>query len=142
MKRVFICSPYRADTDEELQANLVYARELCHVALRNDYAPFAPHLIYTQFLDDNDPVERSEGVRAGCIFMQACQELWFGTKRGLSEGMKFEIDHAIKWLGIPIFGVAFSHSGMVKTPMKQTKRWLTAHTNDKICRGVEVYSVK
>jgi len=115
MKRVFICSPYNAKTDEELQANLVYARELCHVAIKNDCAPFAPHLIYTQFLDDNDPVERSMGVRAGCIFMESCQELWIGVARGLSESMKLEIGYAAKFLGIPIFGVAFGHHGLVKS---------------------------
>jgi len=111
MKRVFICSAFRAEDHDQEEVHKWYARELCRYAIDEGYAPFAPHLFFTQFLSDLSEVERSQGIRAGLMFMQTCQELWFGVKHGLSEGMKFEIEHAAKSVGIPIFIVVKNPDG-------------------------------
>ena len=111
MKRVFICSAFRAEDNDQEEVNKWYARELCRYAIDEGYAPFAPHLLYPQFLSDLSEVERSQGIRAGIMFMQTCQELWFGVKHGLSEGMKDEISHAAKSFGIPIYIVISNSEG-------------------------------
>lgn len=127
MKRVFICSAFRAEMEEKRQQNLDYARRLCNYAIEEGCAPFASHLFFPQFLDDTSPVERSLGIRAGIMFMQTCQELWFGIKHGLSTGMKDEINHAAKTFGIPIYIVisnpdgGFARGQTEKLPQAQTQ---------------------
>ena len=48
---VYICSPYAGDTESNVKA----AREYSRFAVDMGYIPFAPHLLFPQFLDDNDP---------------------------------------------------------------------------------------
>ena len=108
MKRIFICSPFRGSKRLLYER---YARELCKYVLDEGHAPFAPHLLYPQMLDDENKVERSLGIRAGLLFMQTCQELWFGSAWGISEGMKFEIAQAANFLGIPIFELKKDEQG-------------------------------
>ncbi len=54
------------------------------------YAPFAPHLLYTSFLDDDDLQQRALGIQLGLQFMEACDEVWIYTGNGMSEGMQTE----------------------------------------------------
>lgn len=62
--------------------------------------PFAPHLLYPQVLDENDPSERELGIFFGMVWLGKCDELWvFG--RHISNGMAREIAQAKK-RGIPI----------------------------------------
>lgn len=98
LKRVYIASPLRGtpDPDPEIQAlnvarNMGVAALLCLFASRDNVAAFAPHLLYTQFLDDGIPADREAGIRSGLSFMQACAEVWVYTGLGISEGMKMEI---------------------------------------------------
>lgn len=80
---------YQKRYREELKANINYARELCHFALTNGYAPFASHLLYTQrgILNDRIAEERELGIIAGLAYSWVNKEIWFGTDRGLSSGM-------------------------------------------------------
>ncbi|MDL2287591.1 hypothetical protein LJB90_03430 [Eubacteriales bacterium OttesenSCG-928-G02] len=64
------------------------------------YAPYAPHLYLTRCTDDNDPLERAQGMAAGREFLAMCDELWqWGAT--ISEGMQQEIAFAEQH-GIPI----------------------------------------
>lgn len=96
MKRVFICSPYAGD----VQDHIAIAEHLCWEAIVRGCAPFAPHLLYTRFLDDNSPSEREKGIACGLAFLEACDEVWVYTSEGVSDGMWREIEHAQR-LGIP-----------------------------------------
>ena len=89
-KRVFICSRYVGDVER----NVEIALALCRMAVEAGCAPFAPHLIYTRFLDDGDPIERELGISLGLRFMEACEEVWVYVGDGISEGMRREIAHA------------------------------------------------
>ena len=51
---VYVCSPYSGNVEENVQN----ARRYCRFALENRTIPLAPHLLYPQFMDDNDPAER------------------------------------------------------------------------------------
>ena len=54
MKRVFICSRYAGD----IKKNVETAKQLCRKATGEGLAPFAPHLLYTLFLNDDEPAEK------------------------------------------------------------------------------------
>lgn len=92
MKTVFICSRYAGD----IKKNVETAKELCSMAAHQGYIPFAPHLLYPQFLDDKDPCQREIGISAGHIFMGHCDEMWVYRTDGISEGMRQDIAQALK----------------------------------------------
>ena len=93
---VFICSPYAGDTDR----NIRKAKRFCRFAVSKKYIPFAPHLLFPQFMDDDDKHQRNLGLLFGIVLMSKCSELWvFG--RDITKGMSIEIEKAKK-LRIPI----------------------------------------
>ena len=96
MKRVYICSPYAGD----VQNHVAIAERLCWEAVVRGCAPFAPHLFYTRFLDDDSGSEREKGIACGLAYMEVCDEVWVYTSDGISEGMWREIEHAQR-PGIP-----------------------------------------
>lgn len=88
---VYICSPYAGDVDGNIKAAQRYSR----FAVDNGYIPVAPHLLFPQFLDDNNPKERQLGLFFGNALMSKCAEVWvFGSN--ISAGMETEIKRA-KW---------------------------------------------
>ena len=90
MKKVFICSPYRGD----VEGNTKKARKYCKLAVEHGYIPFAPHLFFTQFLNDDMPDERTAGIKMGIEMLLSCDEVWvFGEE---TEGMKKEIQFAVE----------------------------------------------
>lgn len=93
---VYICSPYAGDVD----ANVENARRYCRFAVDKGYIPIAPHLLFTQFLNDNNPKERQLGIFFGNAVMSKCSEVWvFGDR--ISDGMEAEIKRA-KWKNYPL----------------------------------------
>lgn len=84
-----------------MEFNTARAQKFCRFAVLQGVIPFAPHLLFTQFLDDNAPKERRLGLDMGMKIMEYCHELWvFGSR--ISEGMKAEIEAAQR-LGRPIY---------------------------------------
>lgn len=93
---VFICSPFAGD----VELNTTKTQRYMRFAVEQDAIPFAPHLLYPQVLDENNPLEREMGVTFGLIWLGKCDELWvFGST--ISEGMKREIARAER-RGVPI----------------------------------------
>ena len=100
MKKVYICSRYRADDRHSVEDNVERALFACTYAATKGYAPYAPHLYLPQCLDDNDPTERELGLAIGRDFLKICDELWqWGAT--VSAGMAAELALA-KELGIPV----------------------------------------
>lgn len=86
---VFICSPYAGD----VEANTRRARRYCRFAMEQGYVPIAPHLLFPQFLNDDDPIERELGLSFGNALLSKCDEIWvFG--RTISSGVSAEIEQA------------------------------------------------
>jgi len=84
--KVYICSPYKGDTEVNVQNALRY----CRFAVEQGYFPIAPHCYLPRFMDDGDPEERKLALSFGLRLLYGCAELWvFGDK--ISEGMKLEI---------------------------------------------------
>ena len=88
---VYICSPYAGNVLE----NVENARRYSRFAVDKGYIPIAPHLLFPQFLNDNNPKERQLGLFFGNALMSKCAEVWaFGDR--ISAGMEAEIRRA-KW---------------------------------------------
>lgn len=88
---VYICSPFSGAVEENIAAAQRYSR----FAVENGYIPVAPHLLFPQFLSDNNPKERQLGLFFGNALMSKCAEVWvFGSI--ISAGMEAEIKRA-KW---------------------------------------------
>ena len=86
---VYICSPYAGDVEANVKAAQRYSR----FAVDAGYLPVAPHLLFPQFMNDNDPKERDLAMFFGNVLMSKCAELWvFGET--ISPGMTAEIDRA------------------------------------------------
>jgi nucleoside 2-deoxyribosyltransferase len=101
MRKVYICSPYRAKDEAELDRNIDYAQELTKLALEADLAPITPHLYMTQCLNENNEQERAQGMAAGMELLKICDFVIAGIKYGISNGMQQEINAALE-LGIKV----------------------------------------
>ena len=97
-KLVYICSPYRTgDVDE----NVRRAREYCRLAVEEGFIPVAPHLLYPQFLSDEDETQRQAGIECGLELLSVCAEVWVFDYNYESRGMNCEIAFA-KDIGVPV----------------------------------------
>jgi hypothetical protein len=86
-QRVYICSPYRGDTE----INAANALRYCRFAVKQGFFPLAPHCYLPLFMNDDIPAERELALSFGLRLLHGCRELWvFGEV--ISEGMKREID--------------------------------------------------
>jgi hypothetical protein len=86
---VYICSPLAGD----LKANTRNAQLYCRFAVDMGAIPFAPHLLFPQFMDDSNGAERELGLSFGLTMLDKCDALWaFGGK--VSNGMKAELRRA------------------------------------------------
>lgn len=101
MRKVYICSPYRAKDGAELDRNIDYAQQLTRQALEAGLAPITPHLYMTQCMDDKKPEERARCMAAGLALLKGCDFVIAGVKYGITEGMDREI-HTANMLGIAV----------------------------------------
>ena len=86
---VYICSPYRGNTNE----NIENARKYSRFAVVHHSIPIAPHLLFPQFLDDTLGEERQTAMFMNHVLLTKCVQLWvFGSS--ISEGMAQEIQWA------------------------------------------------
>jgi hypothetical protein len=96
MKLVYICSPYAMLPEFNTQM----ARLYCKAAMSEGVVPYAPHLLFPQWLDDAVPEQRETALEMGLEMLERCDELW---QCGciVSNGMKREIDYANK-IGVAV----------------------------------------
>jgi len=86
---VYICSRFSGD----VTGNIANARKYSRFAVEQGYIPLATHLLFPQFLNDNDIAEREMGLHFGNVLMSHCSEVWvFGES--ISAGMDAEIRRA------------------------------------------------
>ncbi len=91
MRKVYICSPYRAADSAQLDRNIDYAQALTKQAIEAGLAPITPHLYMTQCLNEDKPEERAAGMAAGLTLLKGCDFVIVGVKYGISEEMSAEI---------------------------------------------------
>ncbi len=86
---VYICSPYSGETE----TNARNAERYCRVAIEKNAIPFAPHLLYPRFMDEEK--ERDLALFMGIVMLDKCAEVWvFGDT--ITSGMKDELRRAEK----------------------------------------------
>lgn len=86
MNKVYICSPYRGDVERNTQG----AQRYCRFAVHEGCLPIAPHLLFPQFLDEDNEKDREKGLDMGLRLLKDCAEIWvFGDEA--TEGMQQEI---------------------------------------------------
>ena len=97
MKKIYVCSRLRGD----VETNIENAKRYCEYVVKVCGAiPIAPHIYFTQFLDDSLDEERAFGTFAGLQLLSECDELWyFGDS--ISKGMVTETI-AAKEQSIPV----------------------------------------
>lgn len=116
MRKVYICSPYRAKDGAELDRHIDYAQALTRQALKAGLAPITPHLYMTQCLDESKPTERAQGMAAGLALLKECDFIIAGVKYGISEGMRREIETA------ELLGMDVVNADKLRYYMEQEKR--------------------
>ena len=89
----YICSPYRGNIFRRIR-NITYARHITRRALELGYAPITTHLYLPQLLNDEIPVQRRRGLRAGKEILNSCDTIIIGVRYGLSAGMIGELVEA------------------------------------------------
>jgi len=84
---VYVCSPYRGNVEE----NVNKAREYSRFTFNKKNIPITPHLLYPQFLNDDDLFERNIAIhKINYVLLGLCKEIWvFGDD--ITEGMQREI---------------------------------------------------
>ena len=84
---VYVCSPYRGNVDE----NVINARKYSRFTFDEKNIPITPHLLYPQFINDNDLFERNIAIhKINYVLIGLCKEMWvFGDV--ITEGMDREI---------------------------------------------------
>ena len=93
---VYICSPFSGDTEY----NSNQARKYSRFAYEQNTIPVTPHLLYPQFMDENDSSERELGLFFGMVLLSKCEQVWvFGSR--ISGDMAKEIYKA-ECKGIPV----------------------------------------
>ena len=86
---VFICSPFAGDIEGNTQRAKRYGR----FAVSKGKVPVIPHLMYPQFLFEDDPDERKIGIEMGLVLLTRCRELWYFGEH-ISKGMVIELRKA------------------------------------------------
>lgn len=84
---VYVCSPYRGDVEK----NIELARKYSRFTFDEKNIPITPHLLYPQFLNDDDLFERNIAIhKINYVLIGLCKEMWvFGDE--ITEGMQREI---------------------------------------------------
>ena len=86
---VYICSPLAGDVER----NKEKARTYCRFAVDSGCIPIAPHIYFTQFMNDANRKERDLALFMDIVLLSKCAELWvFGDMA--TNGMSIEIEKA------------------------------------------------
>ena len=89
---VYVGYPYRGNIEENVKNARAYSR----FTFEKKNIPITPHLLYPQFINDDDLFERNIAIHIiYYVLVGLCKEVWvFGDE--ISEGMKREISVAKK----------------------------------------------
>lgn len=93
-KKVTVESPYKGS----VKRNTLYAKRALFDSVKNHHeAPLASHMLYTQFLDDDDPYERQMGIECGLEWATQAELIVFYIDYGMSSGMLQAMEFAKEW---------------------------------------------
>ena len=96
MKKVVIESPYRGHSTVERERNRRYAISCMIDSMKRGEAPYASHLLYTQFLNEENKNERNLGIEMGLTWGEEAELVAVYKDLGVSKGMTLGIRRAKK----------------------------------------------
>lgn len=97
MEKVYIISRYSAKTWHERRFNKEVTKYYCRRIAEAGKRPVAPHLFYTQFMDDDDPKARRLGRDFAIKDLDECDSFLLVIVDGvISSGMRGEIEHVTR----------------------------------------------
>ena len=138
MRKVYICSPYRAADSAQLDRNIDYAQALTKQAIEAGLAPITTHLYMTQCLNEDKPEERAAGMAAGLTLLKSCDFVIVGVKYGISEGMSAEIAEA------DAAGIEVVNADKLRYKLEHDRRaWLEEYAKlhaCEFCRGSRLHT--
>ena len=138
MRKVYICSLYRAKDGAQLDRNIDYAQALTKQAIEAGLAPITPHLYMTQCLNEDKPEERAAGMAAGLTLLKSCDFVIVGVKYGISEGMSAEIAEA------DAAGIEVVNADKLRYKLEHDRRaWLEEYAKlhaCEFCRGSRLHT--
>jgi hypothetical protein len=120
--RVAIESPYKAPTSDGVARNIAFAQALLRDVIQRGASPFAMHLLYTQVLDDTNPLERTDGIECGLAWTDVADEVWYCLRpdEPMTSGMELAVarNTALVAAGDPrrIRHLRFTQEGVCLTP--------------------------
>lgn len=138
MRKVYICSPYRAADSAQLDRNIDYAQALTKQAIEAGLAPITPHLYMTQCLNEDKPEERAAGMAAGLTLLKGCDFVIVGVKYGISEGMSAEIA-AADAAGIEVVNADKLHYKLEHDRRAWLEEYAKLHACE-FCRGSRLHT--
>jgi hypothetical protein len=98
---VVIESPFAGRDAVERAAFRNYLRRCALDSLGRGEAPYASHAMLTQWLDDDVPEQRAQGIEAGLAWGARADLVAVYTDHGVSRGMQLGIDRAVN-RGTPV----------------------------------------
>jgi len=94
-KLIYVASPLKGD----YEGNRKKAREYCRYVMSKGHIPFAPHLLFTQFLNDEVPEERQAGMQMGLDMLGMLREILEAEELGLTvRRITLSGDRGVKYL--------------------------------------------
>ncbi|MFG6383437.1 MAG: DUF4406 domain-containing protein [Lachnospiraceae bacterium] len=97
MKKIYIISRYQAATEHGREFNRKVARYFCRKVIYEGNLPVAPHIYYTQFLNDDNTEDRKRGLEIGLKELKEADEFLLILIDGkISDGMRGEICQAVQ----------------------------------------------
>jgi hypothetical protein len=99
MMRTIIESPFAGNDQYTQEEHEEYLQRCIQDCFERGEACFASHQMYTEALDDSNPEERAQGIKAGFEWRQVANKTAVYTDYGLSSGMQAGITHAAGRVG-------------------------------------------
>lgn len=96
MKRIAVISPFRETAERSRAEHFATAKLLCRAAALASCAPFASHVSYPLFLDEDSEEERALGLSCEHAYLETMEEAWIWDPWGISGGMKGAIEYVEK----------------------------------------------
>ena len=87
MKVIYVASPLSGN----MELNQKRARVYCKYVKDKGFVPYAPHLLFTQFMNDEQEEDRKQAIIMNAEMLSRCDELWVFNDFGISKGMRAEI---------------------------------------------------
>lgn len=92
LKRIYVCSPYKGDVETNVRNAVNFSRCITMLGAM----PITPQIYFTQFVNDDIPMERQIGLAMGIDLLSECDEMWVFGIENPSSGMQGEIEYAQK----------------------------------------------